>query len=110
MAARRITALRQHSGRLSHPTPEQDSVHLTPREREVLQLVAEGKANKETAGALHISIKTVEKHRQSLMNKLAIHDTAGLTRFAIGSGVIEGGMQRTTLPPPRRDDRTGRAR
>lgn len=102
--ARRIKALRQHSVRLSHPATEPDPVHLTPREREVLQLVAEGKANKETAGALHISIKTVEKHRQSLMNKLAIHDTAGLTRFAIGSGVIEGSGQ-LTMPAPGDDDR-----
>lgn len=63
---------------------------LTSREAEVLQLVAEGKANKQTAAYLHISIKTVEKHRQSLMTKLDIHDVAGLTRFAIAIGTIEG--------------------
>jgi DNA-binding NarL/FixJ family response regulator len=62
---------------------------LTTREREVLQLVAEGKANKQTADVLGISIKTVEKHRQNLMTKLRIHDTAGLTRYAIGAGVVE---------------------
>ena len=56
---------------------------------EVLQLIAEGKANKETAAELHISVKTVEKHRQSLMKKLRIHDIAGLTRYAIDKGVIE---------------------
>ena len=63
---------------------------LTAREAEVLQLVAEGKANKQTAAELHISIKTVEKHRQSLMTKLDIHDVAGLTRYAIAIGTIEG--------------------
>lgn len=69
---------------------------LSPREMEVLQLVAEGKANKETADALGISIKTVEKHRQSVMEKLNIHDTAGLTRYAIATGVIESSAQSTT--------------
>lgn len=63
---------------------------LTSRESEVLQLVAEGKANKQTAAELRISIKTVEKHRQSLMAKLDIHDVAGLTRYAIAIGTIEG--------------------
>jgi DNA-binding NarL/FixJ family response regulator len=63
---------------------------LTSREAEVLQLIAEGKANKQTAAALHISIKTVEKHRTSLMTKLDIHDVAGLTRYAIAIGSIEG--------------------
>ncbi len=70
---------------------------LTPREAEVLQLIAEGKANKESAVLLHISIKTVEKHRQSLMEKLNIHDTAGLTRHAIATGVIESSVQVTIL-------------
>ncbi len=62
---------------------------LTTREAEVLQLVAEGGANKQIAAELGISIKTVEKHRQQLMNKLNIHDIAGLTRYAIAKGVIE---------------------
>ena len=62
---------------------------LTSREAEVLQLVAEGSANKQVAAALGISIKTVEKHRQHLMDKLNIHETAGLTRYAIDTGVIE---------------------
>jgi DNA-binding NarL/FixJ family response regulator len=55
----------------------------------VLQLIAEGMGNKETAAQLGISIKTVEKHRQNLMGKLGIHDTAGLTRYAISAGIIE---------------------
>ena len=66
---------------------------LTSREMEVLQLVAEGKANKETAVELGISVKTVEKHREHLMKKLRIHDTASLTRYAIRSGVIESSVQ-----------------
>jgi DNA-binding NarL/FixJ family response regulator len=65
------------------------SDHLTPREAEVLQLIAEGRANKQIAFDLSISIKTVEKHRQQVMDKLNIHDTAGLTRYAIRNGVIE---------------------
>ena len=71
--------------------------NLTSREMEVLQLVAEGKANKETADVLHISIKTVEKHRQKVMAKLNIHDTASLTRYAIANGIIESSVQVTIL-------------
>jgi DNA-binding NarL/FixJ family response regulator len=63
---------------------------LSTREAEVLQLVAEGKANKQTAAELGISIKTVEKHRNGLMQKLDIHDVAGLVRYAIAVGIIEG--------------------
>jgi DNA-binding NarL/FixJ family response regulator len=70
---------------------------LTPREMEVLQLIAEGNPNKMIADILDISIKTVEKHRQSLMEKLDIHDTAGLTRHAIAQGVIESSVQVTIL-------------
>ncbi len=63
--------------------------HLTSREQEVLQMVAEGHVNKQIASALCLSIKTVEKHRQQLMDKLDIHDIAGLTRYAISHGVVE---------------------
>jgi DNA-binding NarL/FixJ family response regulator len=70
---------------------------LTSRETEVLQLVAEGSANKQVAAALGISIKTVEKHRQHLMDKLNIHDTAGLTRHAIAAGIIESSVQLTII-------------
>jgi DNA-binding NarL/FixJ family response regulator len=62
----------------------------TSREVEVLQLIAEGFSNKQIAGELGISIKTVEKHRQQVMNKLNIHDIAGLTRYTISKGLIEG--------------------
>ena len=70
---------------------------LTSREAEVLQLVAEGQANKQVAAELGISIKTVEKHRQRLMEKLNIHDTAGLTRHAIAAGIIESSVQLTIV-------------
>jgi DNA-binding NarL/FixJ family response regulator len=70
---------------------------LTSREMEVLQLVAEGKANKETAAELGIGMKTVEKHREHLMEKLDIHDTAGLTRYAISAGIIESSVQLTIV-------------
>ena len=68
---------------------------LSSRELEVLQLIAEGKANKQTAVELGISAKTVEKHRTRLMRKLNIHDTAGLTRYAIAVGIIENSVQLT---------------
>ena len=70
---------------------------LSPREAEVLQLVAEGKANKQIAAELDISVKTVEKHRDHLMHKLDLHDTAGITRYAIQSGIIESSVQLTIL-------------
>ena len=61
---------------------------LTPRQREVLQLIAEGQSTKEIAFRLNLSIKTVEAHRGELMNRLAIHDVAGLVRFAIRTGLV----------------------
>jgi DNA-binding NarL/FixJ family response regulator len=70
-------------------------VRLSSREVEIIQLIAEGKANKQAADVLGISIKTVEKHRQNLMNKLDLHDTAGLTRYAIATGIIDGGVRFT---------------
>ena len=70
---------------------------LTAREMEVLQLIAEGEANKQIASELGIGIKTVEKHREHLMQKLDIHDTAGLTRYAIGAGIIESSVQLTIV-------------
>lgn len=73
--------------------------YLTSREAEVLQLIAEGRANKQIAAELCISIKTVEKHRQQVMNKLGIHDVAGLTRHAIAKGIIETNAGLRTLTP-----------
>jgi DNA-binding NarL/FixJ family response regulator len=75
------------------PIPDtQPAVDLTSREAEVLQLIAEGFANKQIAGELGLSVKTVEKHRQAVMNKLNIHDTAGLVRHAAAKHIIEMNM------------------
>ena len=70
---------------------------LTSREMEVLQLVAEGQANKQIAAELGIRTKSVEKHREHLMAKLNIRNTAGLTRYAIRTGVIESSVQLTIV-------------
>lgn len=87
--------------RLNHLNPQSSGLagryngkvaHLTSREMEVLQLIAEGEANKQIAADLSISIKTVEKHRDHLMQKLDIHDTAGLTRYAISTGIVESSV------------------
>lgn len=61
---------------------------LTPRQREVLQLVAEGHSNKEIASRLHVALKTVETHRTELMERLGIHGVAGLVRYAIQVGLV----------------------
>ena len=93
IARRRLSADRRaHERGGTHAVPKRE---LTCREAEVLQLVAEGSANKQIAAELHISIKTVEKHRQQLMDKLDIHDTAGLTRHAIATGAVESSTQST---------------
>ena len=70
---------------------------LSSREVEVLQLIAEGKPNKQVAAELGVSFKTVDKHRQHLMSKLNIHDVAGLTRYAISAGIIENSVQVTIV-------------
>lgn len=62
---------------------------LTLREREVLQLIAEGQKTKQIADVLNVSVKTAESHRSRIMSKLDIHDTAGLVRYAIRRGLIE---------------------
>lgn len=89
--SRRMDAFRENVS--GNPTPQ--ARPLTPRETEVLQLIAEGNPNKMIAHILGISIKTVEKHRQNLMEKTALHDTASLTRHAIATGVIKSGIQVT---------------
>ena len=61
---------------------------LTTRQREILQLIAEGKAAKEISGALHISPKTVEFHKKGLMDKLGVRTTAELTRYALAHGIV----------------------
>ena len=69
------------------------STRLTSREAEVLQLEAEGSANKQIAAEMNISIKTVEKHRQKVMDKLNIHGTASLTRYAMEAVIVESAVQ-----------------
>lgn len=81
--------------------------HLTTREAEILQLIAEGFANKQIADIIGISIKTVEKHRQAVMDKLGLHEVASLTRYAIEKGIVElkrppEGMVATPEEPPHR--------
>jgi DNA-binding NarL/FixJ family response regulator len=96
-------SIARHFDRLHPQAPGRTGVinqklaKLTSREVEVLQLIAEGKANKETAAELGIGMKTVEKHREHLMQKLDIHDTAGLTRYAISAGIIESSVQLTIV-------------
>src|SRR5438874_6539722 len=68
---------------------------LSSREIEVLQMIAEGKPNKQVAAELGVTFKTVDKHRQHLMSKLNIHDIAGLTRYAIAEGIIESEVRLT---------------
>jgi DNA-binding NarL/FixJ family response regulator len=75
--------------------PQEKNNRLSSREVEVLQLIAEGKANKQVASELGVSFKTVDKHRQHLMSKLNIHDVAGLTRYAIAEGIIESSVRVT---------------
>lgn len=66
----------------------QPLIHLTPRQREILQLVAEGHSTKNIATLLKMKVKTVEVHRAQLMKRLDIHDTAGLVRYAVGHGIV----------------------
>ena len=70
---------------------------LSSREVEVLQLIAEGRPNKQVAAELGVSFKTIDKHRQHLMSKLNIHDIAGLTRYAIAQGIIENSVRVTVV-------------
>jgi DNA-binding NarL/FixJ family response regulator len=78
--------------RLSHSNGQGSPLragHITSREREVLKLIGEGNPNVRMASLLGISIKTVEKHRQHLMDTVGIHDTAGLTRYAVAQGIVD---------------------
>jgi DNA-binding NarL/FixJ family response regulator len=68
-----------------------ESGSLTPRQRQVLRLIAEGKTTKAIARLLGVSVKTVETHRAQLMDRLDIHDVAGLVRHAIRIGLVEAG-------------------
>jgi DNA-binding NarL/FixJ family response regulator len=86
---------RKSLDRAGRPKPRK--ARLTSREMEVFQLIAEGKANKQIAAELGIGMKTVETHRERLIVKLNIHNTAGLTRHAISEGIIESSVQLTIV-------------
>ncbi|MEE9307431.1 MAG: response regulator transcription factor, partial [Spirochaetia bacterium] len=74
---------------VSHLTKSEYEAYrqLSNRERQVLQLIAEGNSTKEIAYKLHVSVKTIESHRQNIMTKLSIHNLAGLTKFAVREGL-----------------------
>ncbi|MGA8149630.1 MAG: response regulator transcription factor [Terriglobales bacterium] len=72
----------------SHEEPETLEDRLTPRERQVVRLLAEGKRTREAAAALNVSIKTVETHRTNIMRKLELHSIAGLTLYAARNGIV----------------------
>jgi DNA-binding NarL/FixJ family response regulator len=80
-----LDRLRSRSGGINHETSE-----LTDRQREILQLIVEGRANKEIAEQLKLSIKTVEFHRAKIMAKLGAHSAAELTRLAMQQGILPG--------------------
>lgn len=73
----------------SEPEQKPSSEALTSREREVIQLLAEGKTSKEVAVALNLSVKTAETHRTNLMRKLNLHSVADLTRYAVRNGIVQ---------------------
>jgi DNA-binding NarL/FixJ family response regulator len=77
-----------HGPTLSETAPTKREL-LTPREREIVQLLAEGKSNKEVAGALGISPKTIETHRANIMRKLNLHSVSELVRFAVRNRMVE---------------------
>ena len=72
-----------------HPSAEVESGRLTPREREIVKLLTQGKSNKEVASALKISVKTVEAHRANIMHKLNLPSFADLVHYAIRTGIVE---------------------
>jgi DNA-binding NarL/FixJ family response regulator len=80
--------LRRVRGQAALEGPAARVVPLTPRQREILQLIAEGKTTKEIARTLKLSVKTIDTHRTQLMERLDIHDVAGLVRYAIAIGLI----------------------
>ena len=83
-----VSSLISDSSRSQQPAPAFPLDMLTPRERQILKLIAEGYTNREMSETLHVSIKTVQKHRANLMDKLDIHNIAGLTHIAIKYGLV----------------------
>ncbi len=95
LAKRLLKRQQKTLDRSGRPKPRRAG--LTSREMEVLQLIAEGIVNKDAAVELGIGIKSVEKHREHLMEKLGLHNIAGLTRYAISAGIIESSVQMTIV-------------
>jgi two-component system response regulator NreC len=81
-------AVREHLQRAARQAAEDEYDPLTPREREVLQLVAEGHPNKQIARILCIAVRTVEEHRAHIMRKLDVTDQAALVRYAVRKGIV----------------------
>ena len=92
-----ITAIRSvHKGQQFLSSSAQSAMagtHLSDREREVITLVAQGHTSKEISGLLQISSRTVEHHRSNIMEKLKIHDVAGLTRYAVRHGLVDPNLK-----------------
>ena len=84
--AEKVVSSYLSSKKNSAPVTQWDTV--TPREKQILKLIAEGNSNKDTAEYLFISIKTVEKHRANLMKKLELHNASALTAYAIDKGIV----------------------
>jgi DNA-binding NarL/FixJ family response regulator len=78
-----------NEGKIKADPPETTHDRLTPREREIVQLLAEGKGNKEVASSLYISVKTAETHRANIMRKLNVHTVSELVRYAIRNRIVE---------------------
>ncbi|MFF5258264.1 response regulator [Actinomadura viridis] len=76
-------------GRDTGRAQEEATAQLTPREEQIVKLIAEGNSSKEIARALFISVKTVDRHRANILSKLGMHDRLQLTRYAIRAGLIE---------------------
>jgi len=87
--SKELAALEPEAAEEPAENSEVDRMPLSSREAEILQLVAEGHPNKQIAAELHISIKTVQQHRQRLMNKLNVHGIASLTRHAVARGIVD---------------------
>ena len=78
---------------LSNANNAEDEVErLTPRQRQILQLIAEGNSSKQIAHLLTSSVKTIESHRAGLMERLNIHDVAGLVRYAVRNGIVSADL------------------
>jgi DNA-binding NarL/FixJ family response regulator len=79
----------RNPGTISRDDEDRSGDSLTSREREVIQLLAEGKTSKEVAVTLNLSVKTAETHRTNLMRKLGLHSVADLTRYAVRNGIVQ---------------------